>query len=366
MTIKSRVLSIIMVISILLVSGCKVTLGSQEDNKKNDAKDKAESGNAVKNDESKLPINKNDIDKIEVSFSEQNGNFKRNISIVPNEESIKCTYTSTYLDKNKLETELDQENYDLICNSIKNYNDLNWKTDDVKKYQTETYKVKDLGVCKIKIDSKVYQVDDSSTKKNLCQALLSQILNSVFPLKWESKEKIDKDKYYKVRLCNRDLGNDGEVLDFKDINYVANPNYFVGASDFLAIVFPEDVDKTKKCIEFASNTKSKESTIVANAVTYLTGQEPLEYEYYNLLSKIDYEKMLSSNEKLKLNSEGEIIESAYILEMVDKEENKKKSTLKKETMEKIGQKKPYTDLLDWNEEIMVQFYGVTDFKQHTD
>ena len=106
MRLRAKYLSIIMVLIIVVMSGCKVNFGSQEEIKDDDKKydatnNKGESSDAVKDDGKKTAINKNDIDKIEVSFSEEEGKYKRNIIVEPNKDTIKCFYSSTYLDNNQ-------------------------------------------------------------------------------------------------------------------------------------------------------------------------------------------------------------------------------------------------------------------------
>jgi len=359
MTLRTKYISIIMVLIIVIMSGCKVNFGSKDEKKEDNnnydvGADKGESSDAVKDDGKKATINKNDIDKIEVSFSEKEGNFRRSISIVPYEDNIRCAYSSIYLDNNKLECELDQENYDLICKSIKSYNDLNWKTDDIKKYQTERYNVDALGECKVKIDSKTYSLDETSTNKNLCQALVSQILNTVFPLKWKSQVNVDKEKYYKVSVCYYNRRGAEELHNYNIMNYVASPNYFETKDDLIQSLCP-DFDKSKKSMEYISRTPNQNMIV---SFSYLTGQEPLEYEFFNLLSKIDTQKIIENDEwdKIKKDSEEKPLEPMYKVAFIDKNEEKKAGRVKAETMEKLGQKNPFTDMVEWNEDVRHSFY----------
>jgi len=113
------------------------------------------------------------------------------------------------------------------------------------------------------------------------------------------------------------------------------------------------MDKTKKCIEYARTDEKR----IDFAYIFMTGQEPLEYEYYNLISKIDFEKILSNDEKdkVKRDSNKEIREPVYMLEVVDKQENKRKSVVSEQTMNKLEQAKLTRNLLDWTMEIRSQF-----------
>jgi len=350
-----------MAMFILLVSGCKITIGGKDEVKKDDdnyagvSGDESASGDAEKKEKS-AAFNKNDIDKIEVSFSEKDGTYKRSVSIEPKDGKIQCSYQSSYLES-PLTSELDQENYNMICKSISSFKEKNWTASDMKQYETDTYKPQNIGVCKVKIDSNLYAIDDASTNKNLCQALTCQVLNTVFPLKWDSTFNSDLDKYYNVYLGYYDRTSDDVINSYKYMNYTASPNYFMFNDSFRETLRDWsgiDIDTSKKYFELQYRLPGEEMNIGANSLSL---QQPLEHEFFSLLSKVDVEKIMSNNENdsIKRKDDDTILESVYKLQLVDKQENKRISFIKKDTMPKLGQKEIFDEIYDWSSEITGQF-----------